>query len=149
MTDHPLDDDTLLQLLREAFDQADPVPPDAVAAARHADPGGLDDELAELVFDSLLDDQQITLRDESDDVRSLTFTLGDRTIEVDLTGDDLVGRVTPSATTTVEVLQPTVRHSVETDELGRFRAPVAAGPLRLRVGIEGGAARATTPWVIR
>jgi hypothetical protein len=147
MTDHPLDDDTLLRLLREAFDQTDPVPADAVAVARDADPAGLDDELAELVFDSLLDERPVVLRDAGDDVRSLTFTLRGRTLELDVAGSEVVGTVTPSAPTTVEVLQPAARRSVETDELGRFRAALGDGPFRLRVATAG--IRATTPWVVR
>jgi hypothetical protein len=147
MTGHPLDDDTLLGLLREALDEADPVPEDAVAVARAADPAGLDDELAELVFDSLLDESPQALRDEGDDVRSLTFTLAGSTLEVDVTGGDLVGTVTPSGPATVEVLQPATRRSVEADELGRFRAELVDGPFRLRVVAAG--ARGTTPWVVR
>ena len=147
MTGQPLDDDTLLRLLREAFDQADPVPADAVAVARTADPAGLDDELAELVFDSLLDDRPVVLRDSGDEVRSLTFTLAGRTLEVDVTGGDLVGTVTPSAPTTVEVLQPAAERSVQTDDLGRFRAELGDGPFRLRLATAG--TRATTPWVVR
>ena len=55
-----LDDDRLLRLLGEVLDESDPVPPDAAAAARAADLGRLDAELADLVFDSLLDERDVT-----------------------------------------------------------------------------------------
>jgi hypothetical protein len=143
-----LDDDRLLALLGEVLDETDPVPDDAATTARSADLAGTDAELAELVFDSLLDDRDVTMRSgpgAGSEVRSLTFTAGDRTIEIDLTGGELVGRVSPADRPAVEILQgpPAPPVPVEVDDLGRFRATVGPGPLRLRVGT------ATTPWVTR
>ena len=143
-----LDDDRLLDLLGEVLDETDPVPADAATTARSADLAGADAELAELVFDSLLDDRDVAVRSEpgaGGEVRSLTFTAGDRTIEIDLTGGELVGRVSPGDRPAVEILQgpPAPPVPVEVDDLGRFRAAVRPGPLRLRVG------SATTPWVTR
>jgi hypothetical protein len=145
--DELFDDDQLLAVLARVIDESDPVPADALATARAADLSGLDAELAELVFDSLLDEQGTTLRDRSDDVRSLTFTTGERTIEVDLTDDGLVGRVSPVGDAPVELEQGANRVPVAVDELGRFRAVVRPGPLRLRVGFAGAAV--ATPWITR
>ena len=113
-----------------------------------ADWATVDAELAELAFDSLLDERLVALRDEDGGiVRSLTFTAGDRTIEVDVSDDDLVGRVSPAHGAPVEVVQPTGRRRVGVDELGRFRSTVDRGPVRLQFVSPGGTT--TTPWIIR
>lgn len=145
--DRRIDDTELLRLLGQVLDRTHAIPPDAVATARAADWATLDAELAELTFDSLLDDPEIALRDEGDDVRSLTFTAGDRTVEVDLTPDELVGRVDPAADLPLEVVQAGGRRRVGLDDLGRFRAPVDPGPLRLQFGTPDRAT--TTPWITR
>ena len=142
-----IDDNELLDLLEEVLDRTDPVPPAAVDTARAADWATLDAELAELTFDSLLDQPEVPLRDDEGDVRSLTFSSGDHTVEVDLTADELVGRLSPAAALPVAVVQPTGRRQVDVDELGRFRAPVAPGPLRLEVAAPG--RTTTTPWITR
>lgn len=142
-----LDDTELLDLLGRVLDRTDPVPPDAVAAALAADWATLDADLAELTFDSLLDDAAVTLRHGEDDVRSLTFTAGDRTVEVDVTPDELVGRVDPAGDVPVEVVQPRGRRQVRLDDLGRFRTPVGPGPLRLQLLVDG--RPTTTPWITR
>jgi hypothetical protein len=142
-----IDDTELLGLLGQVLDRTDAVPPQAVAAARAADWATLDAELAELTFDSLLDEREVALRDEADDVRSLTFTAGDRTVDVDLTPGELVGRVVPAADLPVEVVQAGGRRRVGLDDLGRFRAPVDPGPLRLELGTPERAT--TTPWITR
>lgn len=145
--DRRLDDSDLLDLLGRVLDRTDPVPPDAVATARSADWATLDAELAELTFDSLLDERAVALRDDDGEVRSLTFAAGDRTVEIDVTADELVGRVDPAGEVPVEVVQPTGRRQVRVDELGRFRAPVGPGPLRLQLVLGG--RPTTTPWVTR
>ena len=148
MDDPRLDDDQLLALLGEVLDDMDPVPADALAAARAANLLRLDGELAELVFDSLLDDRAVGVRDATaGDVRSLTFTAGGRTIEVDLTDADVVGRITPAEAVELELVQPSGRTPIAVDELGRFRVGLAPGPVRLQ--LSGGAAPAATPWITR
>ena len=115
------------------IDEADPVPADALAVAVAADLGSLDAELAELTFDSLLDERALTLRDADTDVRSLSFTAGETTIELDIADDAVVGRVNPPVEAALDVVQAGRRRTVRTDGLGRFRAPVDPGPLRLRL----------------
>ena len=145
--DERFDDDHLLALLAKVIDETDPVPADARAIALAADLSGLDAELAELVFDSLLDQRDTTLRADPGDVRSLTFTTGDRTIEVDLSDGGLVGRLSPVEDAPVELEQGATRVPLAVDDLGRFRAVVQPGPLRLRVG--GAAGAVATPWITR
>ncbi|HKE72995.1 MAG TPA: hypothetical protein VKB57_05245 [Acidimicrobiales bacterium] len=142
------DDDRLLAFLGEVLDDMDPVPDDAVAAAHAANLLRLDGELAELVFDSLLDDRAVGVRDAATDVRSLTFSAGGRSLEIDLTDADVVGRVTPAEGVELELVQPSGRTPVPVDELGRFRAGLAPGPLRLQVSAVG-AGLAATPWITR
>jgi hypothetical protein len=147
------DDDQLLQLLGEVLDADDPVPADALALAMSAvDLDGLDAERAELVFDSLLDDRAVALRAGGDsEVRSLTFTSGDRTIEVDLANGDLVGRVAPpgSDPLVLGVVQAGRRQEVTTDSLGRFRSTVGPGPLRLVFSDADAGSLLVTPWITR
>jgi hypothetical protein len=145
--DERFDDDHLLAVLAEVIDETDPVPADARAIALAADLSGLDAELAELVFDSLLDQRDTTLRADPGDVRSLTFTTGDRTIEVDLSDGGLVGRLSPAEDASLELEQGATRVPLAVDDLGRFRAEVQPGPLRLRVG--GAAGAVATPWITR
>jgi hypothetical protein len=145
--DRRLDDTELLDLLGQVLDRTDPVPPDAVAAARSADWATLDAELAELTFDSLLDERTVALRDDEGDVRSLAYTAGDRTVELDLTAEEIVGRVEPAGDVPVEVVQGSGRRQVRVDDLGRFRAPVGPGPVRLQLSLPGGPT--TTPWITR
>lgn len=147
MDHHGLDDDRLLRLLGEVLDESDPVPPDAAAAARAADLGRLDAELADLVFDSLFDERDVTLRDGAGDVRSLTFTAGAVTLEIDVSATDLVGRVTPAGGAGLAVEQPGGRRAVTVDDRGRFRAAVEPGPVRLRFGPVD--RQAATPWITR
>jgi hypothetical protein len=147
------DDDQLLRLLGEVLDEDDPVPADALALALSAaDLADLDAEVADLVFDSLLDDQAVALRAGGDgEVRSLTFAAGDRTIEVDLTDDDLVGRVAPPGADplVLGVVQAGRRQEVTTDSLGRFRSTVRPGPLRLVFSDADAGSLLVTPWITR
>jgi hypothetical protein len=146
------DDDQLLRLLGQVLDAADPVPTDALATALAADGGRLDAELAELVFDSLLDDRVVALRSGGDsEVRSLSFAAGDRTIEVDLANGDLVGQVAPpgAGPLVLGVVQPGRRHEVTTDPMGRFRSTVGPGPLRLVFSDADAGSLLVTPWITR
>jgi hypothetical protein len=150
------DDDQLLLVLGEVLDADDPVPADALALALSAaELGDLDAEMAELVFDSLLDDRAVALRAGGDsEVRSLTFAAGDRTIEVDLANDDLVGRVAPPGAPGADplvlgVVQAGRRQEVTTDSLGRFRSTVGPGPLRLVFSDAEAGSLLVTPWITR
>ncbi|HET6949266.1 MAG TPA: hypothetical protein VFI47_02765 [Acidimicrobiales bacterium] len=147
MHDRAIDDDRLLDLIGQVIDETDPVPADALAVARAADIGSTDAELAELTFDSLHDERSLTLRDADTAVRSLGFAAADTTIELDIADDILVGRVAPPVEADLHLEQASGVHTVRTDALGRFRAPVAAGPLRLRLAGPGGAT--ATPWIVR
>jgi hypothetical protein len=141
----PIDDDELLERMRELARVKDPVPAEVFATARAAFAlRTLDEELADLLFDSLLDEALVGIRGGT--TRQLTFGVDDLTIDVDLDADGLVGHVSPVGPATVELQTPERIHDAEVDELGRFfldQPP--AGPFRLRVAIAG--KWVTTEWV--
>ncbi|MDO0938477.1 hypothetical protein QQY66_44660 [Streptomyces sp. DG2A-72] len=133
--------DGLLDELRQAAAILDPVPAElrrsAVEAYALRD---LDARLAELTFDSLID--AIPVRGVTDAPRMLTFRSGDVTVDVEVTGQGLLGQVLPPQSASIEVLSgpPTAPPTTLTsDDMGRFAGDAPpAGPfaLRLRTGGE-------------
>lgn len=142
------DDEDLMDELRALFSRIDPMEPRLLEQARSAYGWRtIDAELAELSFDSLVDQElSASVRDDG------TTTLGPRilgfgavvggvdvAIEVEITpgpGEPvLIGQLLPPAPGLVELQSPDGDAGVvQADDLGRFRmAPVPPGPLRLRV----------------
>jgi hypothetical protein len=147
------DDELEAQLRRLATDR-EPVPAELVAAAVEAftwrDP---DAELAELIFDSLLDQDAGTLVRGGQE-RLFSFRSGERTVDLEVTvagaWRTLIGQVTPPSPAAVSVRHRDGTVGVEADELGRFRAErVPPGPisLRLRAGADPAQAELVTDWV--
>ena len=146
MTEQPDHDEPLVAELRELFIQADPVPPTVTELAK-ASLGWrrLDAELAELLTDSLLDDATLAGArggEEGLPVRSVRFRARASTIDIDVSIDGperlLMGQITPPVNAQVEI-QTTSRTiaSVESDELGRFRAKLPTGGL-IRLVVKAG-----------
>lgn len=139
-----LSDDELLERLRTLAAVHDPVPASVLANAKAAFmTRTLEDELADLLFDSLVDDALVGMRGTV--ARQLTFGVGDVAIDLDLDDDGLVGLVSPAAVLPVELQTLEGSEVTETDELGRFFLSRPAGPFRLRVGVDG--RHVTTEWV--
>lgn len=139
-----LSDDELLERLRGLAAVHDPVPAHVLGAAKAAfTMRTLDDELADLLFDSLLDEALVGLRGAT--ARQLTFGVGDLAIDLDLDDAGLVGQLSPAALVPVELQTLEDSTLTETDELGRFFLPRPEGPFRLRVGVDG--RHVTTEWV--
>ncbi|MDG9719004.1 hypothetical protein [Streptomyces sp. DH24] len=139
----PLDDeefggDVLEEELRQAAVVLDPVPPQlrqlAVDAFALHD---LDARIAELTFDSLVD--AIPVRGAADVPRMLTFTAGEVTVDVEVTGEGLIGQVLPPGPARIEVLGgPRTTVPLTADDMGRFAGDVRpAGPFALRVRTGG------------
>ena len=145
MSPLPLDDDQLLEQLRQLAAVKDPVPRSVVDSAKAAFAlRTLDEEMADLLFDSLLDDSLVGVRGGSS--RQLTFGVNEIAIDLDVESDQLVGQVTPAGIPTLELQTPELISSVAVDSLGRFFAKrPKAGPFRLRLDVEG--QRVTTEWV--
>ncbi len=141
----PLDDDELIERLRRLAAVHDAVPAELFAVARGAFAlRTLDDELADLLFDSLLDEALVGMRGGA--VRQLTFGVDDLTIDIDLDTDGLVGHLSPSGPASVELQTPDNIRDAAVDELGRFFLdPPPSGPFRLRVALAG--KWVTTEWV--
>jgi len=149
MSTHDDPDDALEQELRTLFAKDDPVPP-LVAETARASLGWrrLDADLAELLSDSALQDAGLALARGTAAIRSVSFSAGRLTIDVELQGDGaqrrLLGQLVPPAGATVELqfageqLEPV---AAAVDDLGRFRAALPpAGAFRLRVGVPDAAA---------
>ncbi len=156
--DQELDDE-----LRRIAARLDPVPDALVRAAEAAFTWrGVDDELAELAFDSLADQESLALVRGGGEPRLLTFHAADLTIELEIlppapehtqaaagAAHRLVGQLLPGRPARVQVRHPDGVLEVATDELGRFVADrVASGPISLRCQ-QGGAEAApiVTEWV--
>ncbi|MEU3349623.1 hypothetical protein ABZ723_32450 [Streptomyces sp. NPDC006700] len=126
--------------LRQAVAILDPVPHDlrqlAIEAFALRD---LDARIAELTFDSLVD--ALPVRGATDTPRMLTFQAGELTVDVEVTGDGLIGQVMPPQPARIEVLAGPRRQvpALTADGLGRFSGDAPpSGPfaLRLRAGAE-------------
>ncbi|MEU6086503.1 hypothetical protein ABZ865_06770 [Streptomyces sp. NPDC047085] len=125
--------------LRRAAAVLDPVPEGLIQLALDAYAlHDLDARVAELAFDSLVD--ALPVRGMPEAPRMLTFRAGDLTLDVEVTGEGLIGQVLPPQSARIEVLAgPRTARPVEVDTLGRFTSDAPpAGPfaLRLRTGGE-------------
>jgi hypothetical protein len=142
------DDDTLVALLGESLDHAEPIPDEAVRAAYAAiELDSLNEELAALVFDSAEESALAAMRAVEVETRLLSFVNDHLTLDVELHADGLtlIGQLTPAGDQTLDVERfDGSSVSAEVDEFGRFRAHVPHGPIRLRV-----VGRLVTPWITR
>jgi len=153
----PLDlqDERMVEELRELARVADPVPPEVVFAAK----GSLawrrvDAELAELSFDSSIDEDLLSSGVRGDDgVRMVSFEAPSLTVEVEITssgdGRRLVGQLVPPQEAELELRSAGGSVAAATDELGRFSITTgAAGPASLRCRLGSGGSFVETGWVL-
>ncbi len=155
-----LGDDELLEVLRVAAAEADPVPEAAVVGAQAAYTWRtVDAELAELTYDSLVDHEPAgALRSSATatatDPRALTFEHAEVMIDIEVAaaaaGYDLIGQVMGRDISAVVVERGGgVTHELAVDDLGRFRATgLAPGPFRLRCGPGADTPRLSTDWLV-
>lgn len=144
--DEELADTVLEEELRQAAAVLDPVPPHLLQTALEAFAlRDLDARVAELTFDSLTD--AVPVRGAADVPRMLTFTAGGVTVDVELTGEGLMGQVLPPQPARVEVLGgPRTAAPLTADDMGRFFSDVRpAGPFALRLA--AGGETVVTPWL--
>jgi len=144
-------DDDLLELVGRALRAADPVPDRVIEGARAAWTWRtIDEELAELVFDSAA---ELTGVRSEDTARQLTFRAPGMEIEVmivDEASRRIVGQLVPPGSFTVQLLSSDdhVREEAS-DRLGRFSFDaVAPGPVRLAVIDPDGTPVVTTEWTL-
>ena len=131
------DADLLEEELRGAAAVLDPLPAELLQLAMDAYLlHDLDARVAELTFDSLVD--AIPVRGVEDPPRMLTFQAGELTVDVEVTGDGLLGQLLPPQSARIEVLGgPGAARPLTVDAMGRFAADTPpSGPfaLRLRTG---------------
>jgi hypothetical protein len=143
-------DDGLLDLLGHALRVTDPVPDHVLAAAKGAVAWRtIDQDLAELVFDSALEATGVRDRDIA---RQLTFRADDLEVEVMLVDTEprrLVGQVVPATATTVRLESTAEVAEQESDKYGRFTFDqVATGPVRISIGGGDGRPGVLTDWVL-
>jgi hypothetical protein len=137
MSEHPSDNEGWLRELAEALDEPRTVPSDVVQAAYGAYAWrSLEAELAELIFDSRVQDPALTgSRADRTGPRTLTFTCGELTIELELGPSGVDGQLVPPQPAEVSVVEEGGDLSVQVaDDLGCFRIdPVPARPFLVRV----------------
>jgi hypothetical protein len=143
------DDDQLLALLQEAQREGREVPPSFTEAGRNAFAWrGIDAELAQLTYDSELDQDAAGVRAEAASIRALTFTSPHLTIELEVGEDALLGQLVPTGEGTIEVLtRAGVTALIPVDEVGCFPvSPIPASPFRLRCRTAAGPS-VVTGWI--
>jgi hypothetical protein len=131
-----LDDEVLFAALRQAIRNRRAVPPEWVAAAKNAFAWrNIDAELALLTYDSTQSPAAAApTRSESASIRALTFSSPRLTVELEVTGDSLLGQVLPAQAAMIEVeTRDGVAAAVPSDEIGCFSVhPIPVGTFRLR-----------------
>jgi hypothetical protein len=147
-------DDEMLEELRGLRHRAELAPPVAVAAAVAAFSWrSVADAVAELEFDSIVDDDDQVARVRDDGAeRRLRFVGAGRAVEVALVDNNraLAGRVDPPLPGSMVLRHPDgATSSVPVDERGRFFfTSVGRGPVSLRpVSADGTLGDFETEWV--
>lgn len=141
-------DDEMLELLGRTLRTAEPVPEHVLHAARGAWTWRtIDEELAELVFDSALESSGVRSEDTA---RQLTFRAPGVEIEVMVIeggGRRIVGQLVPPQEATVQLASDGGVDERSADRLGRFTFDShGPGPVRLTVRADGG--DVSTEWVL-
>lgn len=144
----PWDDDELLAMLADAQRAAESVPREFIEVGKAAYAWrNIDAELAELVYDSALEEAQLVgqTRAEPAQLRALTFTSAALGIEIEVTGEALLGQLVPPEAGEVKVITPAGEAQVEPiDNVGCFTIrPVPAGSFRIHCHTASGTFVAT------
>jgi hypothetical protein len=150
-SDWSSDDDQLLSALGEALRVAQEVPRGFVEAGKAAiEWPQIDSELAALTYDSALDTGRTlaTVRAEPAQLRYLTFTSPEVTIELEVSGDALLGQVVPPQSGELEILAAgTPARTADIDAVGCFVIrPIPSGPFRLHCHLAD--ANVVTDWIV-
>jgi len=137
------DDDRLLAALREAFRSARSVPAEFTATAKATFAWrDIDAELATLTWDSVLAGA------EAASLRSLTFTRGELTLEIEVTQSALLGQLVPPGPGRIEArtIDGDVIAAVINQVGGFTICPFPRGPFRLFCHTTSGA-NVLTSWL--
>ena len=129
------DDEHLLAALGEAVKAREAVPSWFVETGKSAYAWhNIDAELAQLTYDSSHDTMGAAVtRAEAASIRSLTFTSPHLSLELEVTGNSLLGQVIPPRAGTLETHTRAGVTASPVDEIGCFAVdPIPASPFRLR-----------------
>jgi hypothetical protein len=129
------DDEQLLAALGEALQAREAVPSWFVETGKSAYAWhNIDAELAQLTYDSSHDTTGAAVtRSEAASIRSLTFTSPHLSLELEVTGNSLLGQVIPPRAGTIETHTTAGVTASAVDEIGCFAVdPIPASPFRLR-----------------
>jgi hypothetical protein len=148
-------EERLFEELTALVRRADRVPAEVLAAARGSYTWRtIEAELAELTYDSLLDDDALANVRSGAQPRQVTFETEELTIELEIGfatgGRRIVGQLVPTQVAEIEIRHPAGEQSVEADELGRFTAEVlTVGPVSFSCRLKtNGEKTITTDWII-
>ena len=137
-------DEELLAALRDVAGRADPVPEEVILAARSAIAyRRMDAGLAELLYDSAVEDDHLAGVRSEGGWRQLTFEAPGLTIdlEVVLEGERhrrINGQLVPAGPAALRLRHPGGETQAAADDLGRFTADgIQPGPLSIRVERDG------------
>ena len=130
------DDERLLGALSQALKARQAVPPWFIETGKNAFAWhNIDAELAQLTYDSNEDQRgAAVLRSETASIRALTFTSTHLSLELEVTGNSLLGQLLPAREGELEIHTRAGEISTtEVDEIGCFSVdPIPDSPFRLR-----------------
>ena len=130
------DDDRLLGALRQALRAREAVPTWFIETGKNASAWhNIDAELAQLTYDSDLDRlQAAAMRSETASIRALTFTSAHLSVELEVTGNSLLGQLLTAREGELEIHTRAGEISTtDVDEIGCFSVdPIPDCPFRLR-----------------
>ena len=144
------DDDRLLAALGQALKDREAVPAWFIETGKNAFAWhNIDAELAQLTYDSEQDQRAVAVvRSETASIRALTFTSAHLTLELEVTGNSLLGQLLPPRAGELEIhTKAGVISTTEVDEIGCFAVdPIPDNPFRLRCRTADGTS-VLTGWI--
>ena len=144
------DDERLLAALGEALKASAAVPSWFIETGKNAFAWhNIDAELAQLTYDSNEDRLQATvMRSETASIRALTFTSAHLSVELEVTGNSLLGQLLPAREGELEIhTRAGEINTTEVDEIGCFSVdPIPESPFRLRCHMPDGT-NVLTGWI--
>lgn len=147
-------DPQLLARLAELLARVEPVTEEVVTAARGSFAWrGPDADLAELVYDSAVDEDPLVGVRGGGSARQLTFEGQGLTVDMEVASPDrrVVGQLVPPRAARIELRHPKGSRFVDTDDHGRFQVDgLPHGPvsLRCRPADAPDAPGTTTDWLV-
>jgi hypothetical protein len=130
------DDEQLWEALRESMRARQAVPSWFIETGKNAFAWhNIDSELAQLTYDSQRDAHEAAeMRAETASIRALTFTSAHLSLELEVTGNSVLGQIIPARGGMLEIHPRNAESTTtEVDELGCFSVePIPPSPFRLR-----------------